>query len=155
MVVAIPALSCFLALSSAAAQGGIYKWTDAQGRIHFSNAPIGSAVPVEKELPPASSFGSSPETPPAATAPSEPAPAAAAPPTEGEPTAAPEPTAGDEPAPAEAEPAPAETEEESANLPPQASAGLLESDEPASLEQNDLATDEPADVVDSDEETAE
>jgi ribonuclease E len=35
----------------------IYRWTDAQGRVHFSNAPVSEATAVDDELPPATSFG--------------------------------------------------------------------------------------------------
>ncbi len=46
-------------------QGQIYKWVDAEGRIHFSDSPIGEADVVDEELPPASQFISPrPPTPP-------------------------------------------------------------------------------------------
>lgn len=69
-------LSGFFVLCSAAfAHSEIYKWTDPQGRIHFSNAPTDlSAESVDDSLPPASAFGGQPESVPAATEPaSEPA----------------------------------------------------------------------------------
>ena len=46
-------------------QGQIYKWVDAEGRIHFSDSPIGKADVVDEELPPTSQFISPrPPTPP-------------------------------------------------------------------------------------------
>jgi hypothetical protein len=66
-------------VSAAAAQGTIYKWTDAQGKVHFSNAPVGTAEAVDEVLPPAASFASPSQgspSPPAsepASAPAEPA----------------------------------------------------------------------------------
>jgi hypothetical protein len=45
--------------------GEIYKWVDAEGRLHFSDSPIGKAEAVDEELPPASEFISPrPLTPP-------------------------------------------------------------------------------------------
>ncbi|MBI3756502.1 MAG: DUF4124 domain-containing protein [Deltaproteobacteria bacterium] len=35
----------------------IYRWTDPQGRIHFSNAPVHEANVIDDELPPATNFG--------------------------------------------------------------------------------------------------
>jgi hypothetical protein len=91
-------LSGFLVLicPAAFAQGAIYKWTDAQGRIHFSNTPTDlSAESVDESLPPASAFGGQPESAPAATeptsepaTPSSPSQTAEAPPPESEPTVA-------------------------------------------------------------------
>ena len=93
----------FLACSSARAQG-IYKWTDAKGRLHFSNAPTREAETVDDSLPPASTFGTEAEPTPPATASTAPAPEArsprsgvdATPLTESEPTTT-GPTANDEP----------------------------------------------------------
>lgn len=100
------ALGCllFLACSSALAQGNIYKWTDAKGRLHFTNAPTREAQAVDDSLPPASTFGTEAEPTPPATASTEPAPEApsprsgvdATPPAESEPPAT-GPTANDEP----------------------------------------------------------
>lgn len=94
----------FLTCSSVLAQGGIYKWTDAKGRIHFSNAPTGNAEAVDDTLPPASTFATQPEATPPATAATEPASQAASPPVTTEeappftnPPAATEPTPADEP----------------------------------------------------------
>lgn len=42
----------------------IYRWTDAQGRVHFSNAPVSEATAVDEELPPATSFGGVQDTSP-------------------------------------------------------------------------------------------
>jgi hypothetical protein len=42
----------------------IYRWTDAQGRVHFSNAPISEATAVDDELPPATSFGGAQDSSP-------------------------------------------------------------------------------------------
>jgi uncharacterized membrane-anchored protein len=58
----------FFICSSATAQGEIYKWTDPQGRLHFSNAPTENAEAVDDVLPPASSFTASPESTPTSTA---------------------------------------------------------------------------------------
>ena len=38
----------------------IYRWTDPQGRIHFSNAPVHEAKAIDDELPPAPNFGGTP-----------------------------------------------------------------------------------------------
>src|SRR5439155_27213695 len=78
LIAVIPALSFSLALSSAAAQEGIYKWTDAQGTVHFSNTPTGSVAPADNDLPTASNFGASPEPAPPAPESIEPSPATAA-----------------------------------------------------------------------------
>jgi hypothetical protein len=60
----------FLTLSSAQAQGTLYKWTDAQGRVHYSNAPTrGDAQTVDDALPPASSFAAPQATGPASASP--------------------------------------------------------------------------------------
>ena len=122
----------FLACSSARAQG-IYKWTDAKGRLHFSNAPTREAEAVDDSLPPASTFGTEAEpTPPATEAP---APASAArsprsdvdapPPAESEPTAT-GPSANDEPG-------------VSAEGSPSASAGLPAQAEPSDSGEGDSA----------------
>jgi len=82
------ALGWFLFLPAAPvlAQGGIYKWTDAKGRVHFSNAPTGRAESVDEALPPASTFATQLEpTSPAPTA-TEPAAEAATPPVTAEET---------------------------------------------------------------------
>ncbi len=54
-------------------QAQIYKWVDAEGRLHFSDSPIGKAEVVDAELPPASEFISprppTPPTPPQQTEP--------------------------------------------------------------------------------------
>ena len=54
-------------------QAQIYKWVDAEGRLHFSDSPIGKAEAVDAELPPASEFISprppTPPTPPQQTEP--------------------------------------------------------------------------------------
>jgi len=70
----------FLACSSAFAQGGIYKWTDAKGSIHFSNTPTREAEVVDDILPPASNFGRQTEPTPPAIASTNPVPQAPAPP---------------------------------------------------------------------------
>jgi uncharacterized protein DUF4124 len=94
----------FLACSSVLAQGGIYKWTDAKGRVHFSNAPTGTAESVDEALPPASTFATQPELTSPATAATAPASQAASPPVTTEeappltnPPAATEPAPTDEP----------------------------------------------------------
>ena len=57
----------------AVVQAQIYKWVDAEGRLHFSDSPIGKAEAVDAELPPASEFISprppTPPTPPQQTEP--------------------------------------------------------------------------------------
>lgn len=50
------------------AQGKIYKWVDAQGRVHYSNTPIGQAEDIDTLLPPAASFAH-PSAPQAANSP--------------------------------------------------------------------------------------
>ncbi|HKA54495.1 MAG TPA: DUF4124 domain-containing protein [Candidatus Binatia bacterium] len=106
MLTPVVVLGWFLFLPGAPvlAQGGIYKWTDAKGRVHFSNAPTGRAESVDEALPPASTFATQLE--PASPAPTatEPAAEAAAPPVTAEETppfvptpAVPEPTPADEP----------------------------------------------------------
>lgn len=66
--------------SFASVQGEIYKWTDPQGRLHFSNAPTGNAEAVDDALPPASSFAAPPEPTPVPTASSIPSSDADSPP---------------------------------------------------------------------------
>lgn len=120
-------LCVFLTAAPVAAQGRIYKWVDANGRVHYSDAPVGQAEDVDAALPPASSFGTLPapegaESPPPAddtpslpTAPPSPPesdfsspPAAESPPVaslpEEEPGVIP-PAAGEESPPAAGEPA--------------------------------------------------
>src|SRR5712691_10083252 len=123
-------LGCFLFLtcSSVLAQGGIYKWTDAKGRIHFSNAPTGNAEAVDETLPPPSTFATQPEPTSPAIAATEPAAGAASPPVTTEEVPPPIPI------PAAAEPTPADepglsAEEPSAALVPSASANILGPDE--------------------------
>jgi hypothetical protein len=102
----------FLACSSAFAQGGIYKWTDAKGSIHFSNTPTHEAETVDDILPPAANFErpTEPALPSTASTrplPRPPAPPAnvneripsedEAPPPPSEPTAVVDPTAADSP----------------------------------------------------------
>lgn len=79
--------------SSAPALGEIYKWTDPQGHLHFSNTPTGKAEAVDDALPPASSFVAPPEPTPAPTVSSIPSSDASSPP---QPTA-PVPSADSEP----------------------------------------------------------
>jgi hypothetical protein len=57
-------LSLSLTVSSVVAQGRIYKWVDANGRVHYSDAPTGQAEDIAAILPPAASFGNS-SAPPA------------------------------------------------------------------------------------------
>jgi hypothetical protein len=114
----------FLACSFTFAQGGIYKWTDAEGRIHFSNAPTGNAESVDQTLPPASTFGGQLEPTPPATAATEPVPQAGSPPdaTEEAPPVAntpaiTEPTPADEPGLSAEEPPIAPVPSVSADIP--------------------------------------
>lgn len=58
-------LICFVSLAFISSSvpvtaQSIYRWTDAQGRVHFSNAPVAEAIAVDDELPPATSFGGVP-----------------------------------------------------------------------------------------------
>ena len=69
----------FLACSSAFAQGGIYKWTDVKGTIHFSNTPTREAETVNDLLPPAANFERPPEPAPPAAASTTPVPQASLP----------------------------------------------------------------------------
>ncbi len=57
-------LSISLTVSSVIAQGRIYKWVDANGRVHYSNAPTGQAEDIAAILPAAASFVNS-SAPPA------------------------------------------------------------------------------------------
>lgn len=128
----------FLACSSALAQGSIYKWTDAKGRLHFSNAPTREAEAVDDSLPPASTFGTEAEPTPPTTASTAPAPEARSPrsgvdttpPTESEPTAT-GPTANDEPG--------LSAEGSAAGPAPSASAGLPAPAEPSDSGESDSA----------------
>lgn len=72
-------LPFFLLSIPPAAHARIYKWVDAQGRIHYSDTPVGNAAPVDDTLPPASIFTLPPEATPAAAKPTEPDPGAVAP----------------------------------------------------------------------------
>jgi uncharacterized protein DUF4124 len=102
----------FLPCSSAFAQGGIYKWTDIKGTIHFSNTPTHEAETVDDLLPPAANFERPTEPAPPSTASTTPVPQAPAPPANAnrpipsedeapplpsEPTAVVEPAAADSP----------------------------------------------------------
>ncbi|HEV8715869.1 MAG TPA: DUF4124 domain-containing protein [Candidatus Binatia bacterium] len=114
----------FLTCSSVLAQGGIYKWTDAKGRIHFSNAPTSKAESVDETLPPASTFGTQDEPTSPAAAATEPAAGDASPPvtTEEAPPLTPTPTAtgptpADEPGMSAEEPPTAPVPSASANIP--------------------------------------
>lgn len=125
-----------LACSSALAEGSIYKWTDAKGRLHFSNAPTREAEAVDDSLPPASTFGTEAEPTPPTTASTAPAPEArsprsgvdATPPTESEPTAT-GPTANDEPG--------LSAEGSAAGPAPSAAAGLPAPAEPSDSGESD------------------
>jgi hypothetical protein len=55
----LSALSLPSTAAPVAAQN-VYRWTDPQGHIHFSNAPVSAAKSVDNELPPAASFGGVP-----------------------------------------------------------------------------------------------
>src|SRR5215471_15198634 len=82
LLMPIVALGWVLALpcTSAFAQGGIYKWTDATGSLHFSNTPTREAQAVDDILPPAANFERQAEPLlPALTAP-KPVPQASVPP---------------------------------------------------------------------------
>ena len=122
-----------LACSPALAQGSIYKWTDAKGRVHFTNTPTREAEAVDDSLPPASTFGTETEPPSPTTASTVPLPEArsprsdvdAPPPAESEPTAT-GPSANDEPG-------------LSADGSPSASTGLPAQAEPSDSEEGDSA----------------
>lgn len=112
-------VSLSLIFSSAPATGqNIYRWTDAQGRVHFSNAPVSEATAVDDELPPAPNFGgiqdsssSSLETSPSADQPSDsPSSIATRSPDEGTTEDSAEPTINDDEAITDSEPT-ATTEE--------------------------------------------
>jgi hypothetical protein len=130
--------SLFLTCSVASAQEGIYKWTDSKGRIHFSNAPTNTeAQSVDETLPPASAFGTQPDTTSAVTASTdEPPPSPAAPPPPSQPeeippfTTEPEAEATDEPGlPAEG-PLAVPEPSASADLPLPTESSDAEQDEP-------------------------
>ena len=97
----------------------IYRWTDAQGRLHFSNAPVYEATAVDDELPPATSFGGAQEPAPQQTAPStapqadSPTTTAAVPPTEDDSEDDAEPANNEETVPTDGEPVAAEDTVES------------------------------------------
>jgi hypothetical protein len=55
-IISFISLSLIFSSAPVTAQS-IYRWTDAQGRVHFSNAPVSEATAVDDELPPATSFG--------------------------------------------------------------------------------------------------
>jgi len=153
VIAVIPALSFFLALSSAAAQEGIYKWTDAQGTVHFSNTPTGSVAPADNDLPPASNFGASPEPAPPAPESIEPSPTTAAESAADDEPSAAAPTADDEPAMAGSEPAVAE--EQGAMPVPEVSADQPALAEPTNPAPDDLGADESIDTGETGEGTAE
>lgn len=67
-------LPLFVLVIPPAAHAEIYKWVDAQGRIHYSDSPIGDAAPVDEILPPASIFTLPPEAMPPVVKSTEPAP---------------------------------------------------------------------------------
>lgn len=108
----IPVLS-FIFSSAPVAGQNIYKWTDAQGRVHFSNTPVNAADAVDEDLPPSTSFGneadlSDPSAQPSIPAeqqaiPPAPTTTAAAPPLEEELEEDAEPSAAEEPTRAEDE----------------------------------------------------
>lgn len=66
-------LSGLLLAGPDAVPGQIYKWVDPEGRIHFSDTPVGEAEVVDDALPPTSEFisprPSTPPTPPEQTEP--------------------------------------------------------------------------------------
>ncbi len=68
----VSALSLIFSSAPVASQN-IYKWTDAQGRVHFSNTPVGAADSVDEDLPPSTSFGTDPSLSDAFPQPSAPA----------------------------------------------------------------------------------
>jgi len=99
----------FLACSPACAQGGIYKWTDATGNLHFSNTPTREAEVVDDLLPPASNFGRQTNPPLPAVASTTPVPQAPEPP-----------ASADKPPPSEDEAPPPPSEPTAAVAPPAA-----------------------------------
>jgi hypothetical protein len=72
-ILSVVGLAVFFVVSLAVAQGRIYKWVDAQGRVHYSDTPTGLAESVDEALPPASSFGTPAETESPTTTATEPA----------------------------------------------------------------------------------
>lgn len=76
----VSALSLIFSSAPVASQN-IYKWTDAQGRVHFSNTPVGAADSVDEDLPPSTSFGTDPDLSDSPPQPSAPAEQQATPPT--------------------------------------------------------------------------
>ncbi|HXG22590.1 MAG TPA: DUF4124 domain-containing protein [Methylomirabilota bacterium] len=127
--------SLLLLLSSAPARGqNIYQWTDARGRIHYSNAPVDASKAIDDDLPPATHFGG--ESGPAASPeeappPAEPKAAVQPPQTETTPLTESDEPAGAEPASGgDAEPtpeqAPATAEDSPVEPLPQASAEFSE-----------------------------
>ena len=66
-------LSGILLAGPDAVYGQIYKWVDAEGRIHFSDTPVDKAEAIDETLPPTSQFISprppTPPTPPEQTEP--------------------------------------------------------------------------------------
>ena len=71
-ILSVLGLSVLCVVSSAAAQGSIYKWVDAQGRIHYSDTPIDHAESVDDALPPAANFATPAEPESPATTATEP-----------------------------------------------------------------------------------
>jgi hypothetical protein len=134
------AVGFFLAVSasSVVAQGTLYKWTDAQGRVHYTNTPTRSdAQTVDDALPPASSFVGSPEPAPATTEPSQSAPEA---PKTPETAAAPPAAQGETPTPASPPPGetppaapPAQQTGEQAGTAPPPAPVIVEPQDPSSV----------------------
>ena len=56
-------LSCLLLGGVITTHGQIYKWVDAEGRVHYSDTPIDEAENIDEELPPASRFIAPPRPP--------------------------------------------------------------------------------------------
>jgi hypothetical protein len=148
---------CTLALSlSLAVAQGIYKWTDARGQVHFSNAPTGTATAVDEDLPPAANFGDTGEPLPPAEAPIAAAPQAqtpvppvtAVPPGEETPTAT-QPLAEEQPNDTTGEPTAAA--EEPSQAPAEATAEMVEQPQAAP----DTTSDEENADVEESEETGE
>jgi Domain of unknown function (DUF4124) len=129
----------FLACSSAFAQGVIYKWIDAKGKIHFSNTPTHEAEAVDDTLPPASTFDTQAEPTPPATASTQPVPQAPSPS-----------SSADEAPPAASEPAVGEpTAVDAPGLPPE---GPLAAPVPSASADQPVPT-APGDAEESDSET--
>lgn len=137
--------------SPALAQGKIYKWVDAQGRIHYSDTPIGQAEDIDTLLPPAARF-ENPAAPQAASSPAVPQDTPA-PPTL--PSSPPEPLLSSPPA-AESPPVASLPEEEPEVSPPAPGEDSLPSEgETSERETNAPAGEETAEVTASDgDETA-